>query len=310
MNPPTPERRTTLDSLAVSALLLCCVCWGLGQVATKVALEQVPPLLQAGVRSAIAVALVAAWSRWRGVALLARDGSLGAGLLAGALFAAEFACIFVGLQYTSASRMTVFVYTAPFVVALGMPLIARGERLGPPQWLGLVVAFGGVAYAFAEGFTGAAAGPQQWLGDALGLVAALLWGSTTLVVRATRLATLPAEKTLAWQLLVCALVLVPLGLALGERWPQRLDGWPLAAFTFQAVVVTFLTFLLWFWLVRLYPATQVASFTLLTPILGTAFGALLLDEPLTPRLVVAAAAVALGIWMVNRPARGPKEKRP
>lgn len=309
MNTPAPERRSTLDSLAVSTLLLCCACWGLGQVATKVALEQIPPLLQAGVRAAIAVLLVAAWSRWRGVALLARDGSLPAGLLAGGLFAAEFACIFVGLQYTSASRMTVFVYTAPFVVALGMPLIARGEGLGLPQWLGLVVAFAGVAYAFAEGFSSqAAGGPQQWLGDALGLAAAVLWGGTTLVVRASRLATLSAEKTLAWQLLVCALVLVPLGLALGERWPARLGGWPLAAFAFQALVVTFLTFLLWFWLVRMYPATQVASFTLLTPILGTAFGTLLLGEPLTPRLVGAAVAVALGIWMVNRPRRGPKEK--
>ena len=309
MNPPPTDRRSTLDSLAVATLLLCCTSWGLGQVATKVALEQIPPLLQAGLRAAIAVALVAAWSRWRGVPLFQRDGSLPAGVLAGVLFAAEFACIFIGLQYTSASRMTVFVYTAPFVVALGMPLIARGERLGAQQWIGLAIAFGGVAFAFAEGFSGdAPAGPQQWVGDALGLAAALLWGGTTLVVRASRLATLAPEKTLAWQLALCALLLVPAGLALGEPWPVRLDGWPLAAFTFQSVIVTFLTFLLWFWLVRHYPATKVSSFTLLTPLMGTLFGVLLLGEPLTARLAVAAAAVALGIWMVNRPGPRPQER--
>lgn len=309
MNAPTNERRTGLDSLAVGTLLLCCVSWGLGQVATKVAMAQIPPLLQAGLRAAIAVALVAAWSRWRGVPLWRRDGSLRAGTLAGVLFAGEFACIFLGLQYTSASRMTVFVYTAPFVVALGMPLIARGERLGRLQWLGLAIAFAGVAFAFAEGFSGhAPAGPQQWVGDALGLAAALLWGGATLVVRASRLATLSPEKTLAWQLLMCALLLVPAGLALGEPWPTRLDGWPLAAFAFQAVVVTFITFLLWFWLVRHYPATKVAAFTLLTPLMGTLFGVLLLDEPLTARLAGAAAAVAVGIWMVNRPVHRPQEK--
>ena len=309
MNAPTNERHNNLDSLAVATLLMCCAIWGLGQVATKVTLTQIPPLLQAGLRAAIAVALVAAWSRWRGVPLFARDGSLGAGLLAGLLFAGEFACIFLGLQYTSASRMTVFVYTAPFIVALGMPLIARGERLGAVQWLGLAIAFGGVAFAFAEGFSGdAPAGPLQWLGDALGLAAALLWGGTTLVVRASRLATLSPEKTLAWQLLMCALLLVPAGLAIGEPWPTRLDGWPLAAFAFQSVMVTFLTFLLWFWLVRHYPATKVATFTLLTPLMGTLFGVLLLGEPLTARLAVAAAAVAIGIWMVNRPAHRPQEK--
>lgn len=309
MNAPPHERRSTLDSLAVATLLMCCTIWGLGQVATKVALEQIPPLLQAGLRAAIAVTLVAAWSRWRGVPLLQRDGSLPAGVLAGVLFAGEFACIFLGLQYTSASRMTVFVYTAPFVVALGMPLITRGERLGALQWAGLAIAFAGVAFAFAEGFSGdAPAGPLQWVGDALGLGAALLWGGTTLVVRASRLSTLAPEKTLAWQLLLCALLLVPAGLAMGEPWPTRLDGWPLAAFAFQSVLVTFLTFLLWFWLVRHYPATKVASFTLLTPLMGTLFGVLLLGEPLTARLAVAAVAVALGIWMVNRPATRPQEK--
>ena len=304
MNAPPNERRSALDGLALATLLLCCTSWGMGQVATKVALEQIPPLLQAGLRAAIAVVLVAAWSRWRGVPLLERDGSMRAGVLAGVLFAAEFACIFIGLQFTSASRMTVFVYTAPFVVALGMPLIARGERLGALQWAGLAIAFSGVAFAFAEGFSGQApAGPHQWVGDALGLAAALLWGGTTLVVRASRLSTLAPEKTLAWQLALCALLLVPAGLALGEPWPTRLDGWPLVAFTFQSVMVTFLTFLLWFWLVRHYPATKVASFTLLTPIMGTLFGVLLLGEPLTARLAVAAAAVALGIWLVNRPSR-------
>ena len=82
------------------------------------------------------------------------------------LFAAEFFCIFIGLQYTSASRMVVFIYIAPFVVALGMPLIARVRAAAAAsQAAGLLLAFAGVAWAFAEGFSRPAVGPRQWIGD-------------------------------------------------------------------------------------------------------------------------------------------------
>ena len=181
-------RKSHLDSRAVVLLLACCVIWGLGQVATKVALREIAPLLQASLRSLGAAALLLAWSRWRRLPMWQHDGTLRGGLLAGGLFAAEFGCIFAGLQFTTASRMAVFIYLAPFVVALGMPLISRSERLRPAQTAGLVLAFAGVVWAFAEGFTAHdAAAPLQWLGDALGLVAALLWGLTTLTLRATKL---------------------------------------------------------------------------------------------------------------------------
>ena len=157
----TVDRRTHLDLLAVVLLLLCCTLWGLNQVAAKVALADVPPLTQAALRSAGAAVLVLIWARWRGIALFERDGTLRGGLLAGTLFAAEFACIFVGLQFTSASRMVVFIYVAPFVVALGMPLVSRGERLSGVQWVGLATAFAGVAWAFAEGFAGTADAPPR-----------------------------------------------------------------------------------------------------------------------------------------------------
>jgi drug/metabolite transporter (DMT)-like permease len=224
-------------------------------------------------------------------------------LLAGTLFAAEFAFIFVGLQFTSASRMAVFIYLAPFVVALGMPLISRSERLGRLQWLGLSVAFCGVMWAFAEGFTRPAVGDRQWLGDALGIAAALLWGLTTLVLRASRLSTASPEKTLLYQLLISGLALTAAGFLRGEAWPAQIATWPLIALVFQIVVVSFVSYLVWFWLMRHYPATRISAFTLLTPMFGLLAGVLLLNEPLTLRLLVALAAVCVGIWLVNRSPR-------
>lgn len=303
MTEPTspPQRRERLDTLAVSLLLGCCVLWGLNQVAAKVALADVPPLTQAALRSLGAALLVLAWARWRGIALFERDETLRGGLLAGTLFAAEFACIFVGLQYTSASRMVVFIYLSPFVVALGMPLLARGERLSAVQWVGLAAAFAGVAWAFAEGFAPSAkAPPLQWFGDALGLGAALLWGATTLVIRGTRLSGAAAEKTLLYQLALSGLLLALAAPLAGELWPHTWSPLSIGSMLFQTVVVSFASYLVWFWLVRHYPATRIAAFTLLTPVAGLAAGVLLLGEPLTARLVIALLAVVAGLVLVNR----------
>jgi drug/metabolite transporter (DMT)-like permease len=295
-----PDRKTHLDTLAVSLMVLCCFLWGLNQVAAKAAMPEVPPLWQAALRSLGGTVLVALWARWRGIPIFARDGTLGGGLLAGALFGAEFVCIFVGLQFTTASRMVVFLYTSPFIVALGMPFISRAERLSGTQISGLLLAFAGVAWAFSEGFAKPAGGAHQLLGDALGLAAAVIWGATTLVVRGTRLAIASAEKTLLYQLAVSGLLLGVAALLAGAPMPSALSALAWSSIVFQVVLVTSMSYLVWFWLIRAYPATRLASFTLLTPVFGLVLGAALLGEPVTSRLVVAVATVSAGIVLVNR----------
>jgi drug/metabolite transporter (DMT)-like permease len=294
------ERKLHLDTVAVLALVSCCAVWGLGQVASKAALAEVPALMQAALRSCAAAVLVALWARWRGIPLMERDGTLAAGLWAGLLFAAEFALIFTGLKFTTASRMVVFVYLAPFIVALGMPLIARSERLDALQCLGLAAAFGGVAWAFAEGFQQPSVGELQWLGDALGVAGALFWGATTLVIRGTRLTHAAAEKTLLYQLAVSGPALALASWLAGETWPARLTLIPAGALLFQVVVVCFASYLLWFWLMRRYPATQISAFTLLTPVFGLLAGVALMDDVLTLRLIVALITVTVGIALVHR----------
>ncbi len=293
------ERKTHLDTRAVVVLLSCCAIWGISQVAAKLTLLEVPPLLQSGLRSGGAALLLLLWSRARGLRMGGSDGTATAGLLAGVIFAVEFGCIFTGLQFTTASRMSVFLYLAPFVVALGMPLIARHEALTARQVSGLVLAFGGVVWAFAEGFSRPAAGPLQWLGDLLGIAGAVLWAATTLLVRGTRLASALPEKTLLYQLVVSGLALLAASALSAEVWPRSLSPLVAALMLFQIAVVTFGSYLAWFWLVRHYAATKVSAFTLLTPIFGLLAGVLLLGEPLTLRLAVALAAVCVGLVLVN-----------
>ena len=295
------ERKSDLDAVAVASLVVCCFLWGLNQVAAKAALPEIGALWQAALRSIGATILLWLWARSRGIALFARDRTLPGGLVAGALFAAEFFCIFVGLRFTTASRMVVFIYISPFVVALGMPLIARSERLNVLQAVGLVLAFAGVAWAFSEGFSQPAAGPKQWVGDALGVAAGILWGATTLAIRASALGHATAEKTLFYQLAVSAVLLLGAAvLAEVPPAPATISSLAWSALAFQIVIVSFASYLVWFWLIRHYPATRIASFTMLTPVFGLVLGALLLAEPITAKLLFALATDASGIFRVNR----------
>jgi len=293
------ERKEHLDALAVSLLLACCLFWGFQQILIKTTVGEVPPLWQAALRFAGATVLLALWCGWRGVRLFERDGTLPAGLLAGALFAGEFTCIYLGLRDTAASRLTVFLYTAPFVVALLLPRIVPSEKLRPAQWLGLSIAFAAVALAFSEGFNGQSTA-RQLRGDALALAAGLLWGLTTLVIRGSKMATVSAEKTLFYQVAVTAAVAPLLSLALGERWSLQYSGDAWVSIGLQTVIGAFASYLAWMWMLRHYPATQLSSFTFLAPLFALLFGVALLDEKLTVQLVIALAAVAAGIVLVNR----------
>lgn len=299
------ERRSHLDGVAVGLMLACCILWGLQQVVVKATLPVLPPFVQGAARSAVAAAMLWAWSFTRGIPLFRRDGTLVPGLVAGALFGAEFVCIYGALTLTDASRVSVFIYMAPFVVALALPRFVPAERLSPMQMFGMGCAFAALAFAFQEGFTSPK--HSQWLGDALALLAALLWGATTLVVRVTRLASASPEKTLFYQLAVSTVVLLAASLAAGERWPDTaLPSWAWGSLFFQAVVVAFASYLAWFWLLRHYPATRLSAFSFLTPIFGLVFAALALGESISPRLVIALAFIAIGIGLVNRKLSLPK----
>ena len=293
------DRKHHLDTLAVSILLASCLFWGFQQILIKSTVGEVPPLWQASIRFAGATVLLWVWCVVRKVRLFERDGSLRGGLLAGVLFAGEFTCIYLGLRDTSASRLTVFLYTSPFVVALLLPRLVPTERLRPLQWVGLVIAFVAVAIAFSEGFAGGTTA-RQLRGDALALAAGALWGSTTLVIRASRLATVSAEKTLFYQVAVTAVVAPFLSLALGETWSFDYSTYAWGSLAAQTAIGAFASYLAWMWLLRHYPATQMSSFTFLTPVFALVFGVLLLHEHLTAQLALALVGVAAGIVLVNR----------
>src|SRR5580658_5957226 len=293
-----PSAGRPLPPAAVAWMLMLCLSWGFNQIAVKLALPDVPPMLQALGRSAGALPVLLLIARLRGVKMFERDDTLGPGLFAGLLFGLEFVLIFRGLLLTSASRAVVFLYTAPFFVALGSYQFL-GERLRASQWGGLALSFAGVALAI--GVPQADVDAKVLLGDLLVVGGGALWAATTLVVKATPLLRAPPEKALGYQVAVSVPILGFAAWIWGETLTRVPGPLALSLMAYQAFWVVGLTFLIWFALVRTYSASKLSAFTFITPLFGVVASYFIMHDTLTPVFGAAALLVIAGLYLVNRP---------
>jgi drug/metabolite transporter (DMT)-like permease len=294
----SPSAGRPLSPGAVAWMLMLCLSWGFNQVAVKLALPDIPPMLQALIRSAGALPVLLLIARLRGVRMFERDGTLGAGLFAGLLFGLEFVLLFHGLKLTSASRAVVFLYGAPFFVAFGSHQFL-GERLRASQWGGLSLSFIGVALAI--GVPQADVDTSVLLGDLLVVGAGALWAATTLVVKATSLLQAPPEKALGYQLAVSVPILGVSAWVSGETLTRVPGPLALSLLAYQTIWVVGLTFFIWFALVKTYSASKLSAFSFITPLFGVVAGYVIMHDTLTPIFGVAAVLVMAGLYLVNRP---------
>ncbi len=297
--PPSPSSRP-LDAVAIAVTLGLCVSWGFNNVAIKVAIHDIPPLIQSATRSLFAAILITAWCQLRGIALFKRDGTLAAGVFAGVLFAFEFLLIYRGLAWTTVTRGTLFLYLAPFFVVIGSRWLIPGDRFHVWQWIGLLLSFAGIVIAF--GIPGPVSDPHQILGDLMLVGAALAWAATTLLIKTSPLGRISPEKTLLYQLVISVPLLGIGALVFGEHVDAMPSALALGAFAYQTLWVVSVTFVVWFWLIVRYSAARLSVFTFLAPLCGMTAGHLVLNEPLTTPFVVAAILVVGGLILVNCPA--------
>ena len=296
--PSTHHVTRPLDPIAAAIVVVLCLSWGFNQVATKLAIHDIPPLTQGAIRSVLATLLVAGWCRLRGIPLFAHDGSLLPGLAAGFFFSIEFFFIFQGLAYTTATRAVLFIYLAPFFVVLGGRIFLPADRFGAAQWLGLALSFAGMFVAF--GLPTPALDPRQAIGDLMMVGGALFWAATTLIIKSSSLNRVPAEKVMLYQLVVSAPLLGIAALLFGEHITAMPSALAIGALAYQTVWVVSVTFVIWFAVMARYSANRLSVFTFLTPLFGVAAGHLVLGEPLTPAFAAAVALVAVGLILVNR----------
>lgn len=302
--------RKGLDGFAVATMVVLCAIWGAQQVAIKLAAGDVVPIMQVGLRSGLSAALVLLLMVARGEELSRRDGTLRPGLLAGTLFAVEFLFVAEGLRRTSASHMVVLLYTSPIFTAMGLHATVRAERLRRHQWLGILLAFAGIAVAFAGGWLRGGVSLRMLGGDALGVLAGASWGATTVVVRGSALSEAAPTKTLLYQLSVGSALLLAAAALSGQAAQVSLTRVAWTSLLFQGVVVSFASYLAWFWLLRRYVVSEVAVFSFLTPLFGVSFGVLVLHEHVDVAFGLGAALVLAGITAVSAPGLRPRARAP
>jgi drug/metabolite transporter (DMT)-like permease len=295
------DTRKALDGQAIALMLVLCLIWGLQQVVLKATAADITPILQIGLRSGVAAVLVGLlmWARGERMRVSVSDGTWRPGVVVGLLFGFEFLLVGEGLRHTSASHMVVFLYTAPIFAALGLHWKLPAERLSGLQWFGIALAFAGIALAFFGRSQSAAPAPGNLLwGDFLGLMAGVAWGATTVVVRTTTLAKAPATQTLLYQLVGAFLLLMGVALLSGQtHFNPTPQVW--ASLAFHSLVVSFASFLVWFWLLRKYLASRLGVFSFMTPLFGIVFGAWLLSEPIELSFLLGAVPVLAGIVLVS-----------
>lgn len=289
------ERKPHIDAFGAGSLIFFAAVLAFNQVVIKLTNGGLSPVFGAAMRSVLAVVLVGGWMVLRRKPFVWRGRVALFGLLTGLFFSFEFICLYIALDLTDVSRVSVIFYSMPVWLALAAHLFLPGERLTPRRLLGLALAMVGVAMALMDRGSGAA---NLW-GDLAALGAALGWAAIAFVVRLKPLSEVSPENQLMWQLVVSAVVLSCVAPLFGPllRDPQLIH---LAGLMFQAVGVVSLGYLFWFWLLTIYPASSVASFSFLSPVLSVLFGWWLLGESVAASIWVALALVVLGLILINR----------
>ena len=270
---------------------------GVNQALVKLVNAGFAPVFQSGLRSACAFLPVLAFALLARRRLSVTDGTLGLGLANGLLFSGEFCLLFLALDYTSVARVSLLFYTMPLWLTLAAHVFIPGERLTRWRVAGLAIAIAGVALALLD--SAEATSTDAWIGDLLALAAAMFWGGIALLTRTTRLSQCTPEMNLLYQLAVSAVVLLAISPLFGDTI-REVTPLVLGMFTFQVVVIVAVGFVVWFWILSVYPTSNMASFSLLAPLFGVLSGWLIFDDHISLTFVTALALVVGGIVLINR----------
>jgi drug/metabolite transporter (DMT)-like permease len=289
------ERKTQMDMIGAIALIAIALNFGLNQVVVKVSTGGFQPVFMAALRSAGAAVVLLIWMRARGVSVRLPRASIVGGVIAGVLFAVEFQFLFIALDMTTVSRASIIFYSMPVWLAVAVHILLPSERLSGIRLVGLGLAMGGVALALVD----RESGQSSLAGDVLALLAAFCWAGIALCVRITPLSEVPAEQQLLWQLLISAPVLLMMALFFGEL-VRDLTVLHVAGLIYQILAIATFGFLAWFWMMKIYPAASVASFSFLSPVFSVLLGWVLLGEEIVMTIWLALAMVAAGLLLINR----------
>lgn len=287
------DTATRSHSRERAEILLLILAWGTTFSAVKVGLESAPPVLFAGLRALIGGALIAAlaWHR-AGKPRLAGQGR------AYSLITALNVVLFFGLQTAAIGLLpsglaAVLIYLQPVLVGL-LAWWLLDEPMTAAKMVGLVLGFAGIVVVGGGAFSG----HVSFAGVGLAIAGALAWALGTIVFKATD-GRVDPWWAVALPFLVGGALLTLVGLVV-EGPDITFSAGFVVALVYAGAVGTGVAWVLWFGLVAAGEAGRAASYIFFVPLVGVAVGAVLLGESLTATLLVGAALVVLGVYLVNR----------
>ena len=289
--------------LAYAAWLSVCLIWGTTYLAIRIALETIPPTLIGGIRFVVAGAILCVLVRVRGGQLPPLREWPRQALLGTLLLALGNGCVVWSERWIPSGIAAVGVAALPFWMA-GTEMSFGGERIGLRTIAGLATGFSGIlVLIWPSLFATDVDGPWFALGVLLVQVACVGWAVGSSLQKRTQTATSVVAAS-ALQQVFAGAIMVAVGASLGEWQQVALTPRTVAAEIYLIVLGSLVAYSAYLYALEHLPIATVSLYAYVNPIIAVLLGALVAAEPFTPRVVVAAALVLIGVTIVRRAPRG------
>ena len=288
---------------SASVAMLTVFLWGGTAVSNQFALDDVPPVLVGAIRFGLAAVFMVGWCLVQGTPLLLKRGQWRHAWILGALLFVQIGSFNFGTMHSSSSHASILVNSYIFWVAACEHLIQRTIRLRWWQLLGLILS--GLGCGSVLMATGPSAGGRDvpTLSGDLILVLSGLILSVKILYTKHSVQRVPPGTLILWHDLIGTLLFLIAGPLRGESIPRHVGLPAVIAFLYGGLLVSGFCFGANAMLLRKHGASQVSVFSFATPICGVLLGVLLRDDQLSAAVVLGGVLVALGIFLVNAPAR-------
>lgn len=306
--PIVTARPSTLRLVAAFAAVY--LIWGSTYLAIRFAIETLPPLSMAGVRFAVAGALLFAWARLRGTPLPDRRQVFDSALVGALLLLGGNGAVVWAEQWVASGLVALLVATVPLWMVLLDWLWARSARPSVGVWFGVAWGLVGVALLVGGDAVGGGGGAAL-AGGIVVILGSFSWAAGSIYARSARLPVAPRLAT-ALQMLWGGAFLLAAGGLMGEwsRWdPAGTSLRSALALAYLVVFGSLVAFAAYIWLLQVSTPARVATYAYVNPVVALVLGWALADEPLTFQTLVAAAVILSAVVLLNLAGRRPPLRR-
>jgi len=287
---------------AAALTVFICILFGANPVAIKFCLTGIGSFTAAGIRFTIAAVVIFIWARLKKIPLKLNQKQLGQMSIVSAIFVVQLSCFYLGLSKTTASHGALIANVLPFFVLILAHFFIPGDRISLKKGIGITLGFMGVLFLFfdEQGLTG-----DLKKGDLIVLIAVMLWSSSAIFVK-----RIISEYNVVQITIYPMIFGIPFFFIGGLLWDDQMirfiNPTIIKSILYQSVVSASFGFIVWNSLLQKFGATALHSFIFIMPLAGVLFGVLLLDETITPHLIISIIFIVTGVIIVNLRRNGKK----